>query len=69
MIDLINGVVASGTTNSVSTVVDAMTTGLSTAGSDILGAIGSIVPVALPVMIGVVVVGVGIKIFKRVTGR
>lgn len=69
MIDLINGVVASGTSNSVSTVVDAMTTGLSTAGSDILGAIGSIVPVALPVMIGVVVVGVGIKIFKRVTGR
>lgn len=55
--------------NTVNTVVESMTTGLSSAGSDILGAIGSIVPVALPVMIGVVVIGVGIKIFKKVTGR
>lgn len=54
--------------STVNTVVTAMTDGLSGAGSDILSAIGSIIPVALPVMIGVVVIGVGIKIFKKVTG-
>lgn len=56
-------------TNTVSTVIDAMTNGLSTAGSDLLGAIAAVVPVALPVMIAIVGVAVGIKIFKRVTGR
>ena len=69
--NLLTALVASESTpvpSSVSTVVDSMTTGLSSAGSDILGAIGSIVPVALPVMIGIVVIGVGIKIFKKVTG-
>lgn len=57
------------TVNTVSTVIDALTTGLSTAGSDLLGGIAAIVPVAVPVMIAVVAVGVGLKIFKKVTGR
>lgn len=61
--------VLEGATNTVSTVVDSMTGGLQTAGSDLLGAIASIVPVALPVMIAIVGVAVGIKIFKKVTGR
>lgn len=56
-------------TNSVSTVIDALTGGLQTAGSDLLGAISSIVPVALPVMIAIVGVGIGLKAFKKVTGR
>lgn len=56
------------TVNTVTTVVDALTNGLSTAGSDMLGAISSIVPVALPVMIAIVAVRVGIKVFKKVTG-
>lgn len=56
-------------TNTVSTVVDALTSGLSTAGSDLLGAIAAVVPVALPVMIAIVGVGVGIRIFKKVAGR
>ena len=69
--DILLSAVGSGSTpepSTVNTVVNAMTDGLSSAGSDILGAIGSIVPVALPVMIGVVVIGVGIKIYKKVTG-
>lgn len=57
------------TTNTVETVINAMTNGLQSAGSDLLGAIASIVPVALPVMIAIVAVGVGIKIFRKVTGR
>lgn len=57
------------TANTVSTVIDALTSGIQSAGSDLLGAIASIVPVALPVMIAVVAIGVGIKIFKKVTGR
>lgn len=57
------------TANTVQTVIDALTTGISSAGSDLLGAIASIVPVALPIMIAVVAIGVGIKIFKKVTGR
>lgn len=56
------------TTNTVKTVIDSMTNGLQSAGSDLLGALGSIVPVALPVMIAIVAIGVGIKIFKKVTG-
>lgn len=58
-----------GSTNTVSTVIDSMTTGLQNAGSDLLGGVASIVPVALPVMISIVAVGVGIKIFRKVTGR
>lgn len=57
------------TVNTVSTVIDSLTSGLSTAGSDLLGGIASIVPVAVPVMIAIVAIGVGIRIFKRVTGR
>ena len=57
------------TPNTVSTVIDALTNGLSTAGSDLLGAIATIVPVAVPVMIAIVGIGVGLKIFKKVTGR
>lgn len=62
-------VVLTSTANTVQTVIDALTTGISNAGSDLLGAIASIVPVALPIMIAVVAIGVGIKIFKKVTGR
>ena len=54
--------------NTVTTVINALTNGLSTAGSDILGAISTIVPVALPVMIGIVAIRVGIKIFRKVAG-
>ena len=57
------------TVNTVSTVIDSLTSGLSTAGSDLLGGIASIVPVAVPVMIAIVAIGVGLKIFKKVTGR
>ena len=34
-----------------------------------MSAVGSVVPVALPIMGAIVVVGIGIKVFKKVTGR
>ena len=53
--------------------MEALTTslvsGLTTTATDMLGAVGSIVPVALPVMGGIAVVGIGIKLFKKVTGK
>lgn len=56
-------------TNTIDTVITALTSGLSSAGSDLLGLIAAVVPIALPVMITIVGVGVGIKIFKKVAGR
>ena len=48
------------------TVVQALTTAISSAASDAMDAISAVLPVALPVMGAVAVVGVGIKIFKSV---
>lgn len=47
----------------------ALTSGFSTIATDVLSAMGSIAPVALPVLGAGVVVGAGIKIFKKVAGR
>lgn len=56
---------ASGNSN----VVSALTSAFSTAVSDIMSAIGGVLPVVLPVVGAIAVVGIGIKIFKKVTGR
>lgn len=47
--------------------VSSMTSGFATMASDALSAIGSIMPVVLPVMGGIIVVGIGIKIAKKMT--
>ena len=54
-------------TTTAASVTEAMTSALSTTASDMLGAISSIVPVALPVVAGILVVTVGIKVFKKLT--
>lgn len=59
----------SGSTNTVSTVTDALTTALGSAGSDLLGVISAIVPVVIPVLIGITAIGIGIKVFRKVAGR
>lgn len=56
-------------TNTVKTVTDALTTSLSSAGTDLLGVVSSVVPVVIPVMIAVTAIGIGLKIFKKVAGR
>lgn len=63
------GAAEGATSNTVSTVTKALTDGLEGAGSDMLGVISSVVPVVIPVMIGVAVIGIGIKVFKKVTGK
>lgn len=50
-------------------ITSAMTTGFSTAATDMLGAIGSILPVVIPVAAAMAVIGIGYKVFKRFTGR
>lgn len=52
-----------------SSVVSALTTAMTSTANDCKDAIASVLPVALPVMGAIVVVGIGIKIFKKVTGK
>ncbi len=47
------------------TVVSSLTTAITGFATDAMGAIGSIVPVALPIMGAIVVVGIGIKVFRK----
>jgi len=51
------------------TVTSALSTAFQTVANDCLSAIEAILPIALPVLGALVVVGIGIKIFKQVTGR
>lgn len=50
-------------------VTTALSNGFSSVASDAMGAISAILPIALPILGAVIVVVVGIKIFKKVTGR
>lgn len=45
----------------------ALTTSFGTIGSELTGIISSVLPIALPIIGGVMVVVVGIKIFKKIT--
>lgn len=49
-----------------SSIQNALTTGFTTVANDALSAIGAILPIALPVLGAIVVIMVGIRIFKRV---
>ncbi len=50
-------------------VVTAMTTAITTISNDALSGIASIVPVAAPVMGGLVLIGVCIKTVRKLIGR
>ena len=63
------GIALANEASTIATVTGALTTGISTIASDAMGAIGSVVPAALPIMGAVGVVGIGIKVFKKVAGR
>lgn len=51
------------------TVASALTSALSTVAADAMGAITAILPIALPIMGAIVVVGIGIRIFKKVASK
>lgn len=50
-------------------ITTAVKTALATVQSDATGLIGDVLPYALAVMGAVLVVAIGIKVFKKVTGR
>ena len=62
-----------GDAPAVATGMEAITTAVKTAlgtlQSNATGLIGDVLPYALAVMGAVLVVGIGIKVFKKVTGR
>ncbi|MDK2964716.1 hypothetical protein [Lacrimispora sp.] len=49
-------------------VTTALTSGIATIAADALSAVGSVIPVALPIVGAIVVVSLGLKVFKKVTG-
>lgn len=49
----------------ITDVVSSMTGSLQTGASDIMNAVGQILPVVLPIAIAIVVITVGYKIFKK----
>ena len=49
------------------TVTESLTSALSTTASDMMNAVSSIVPVAVPVVGAILVVTLGIKVFKKFT--
>lgn len=50
-------------------VVSALTTAFTSVASDAQSAIAAILPIALPILGAIIVVGIGIRIFKKVAGR
>lgn len=56
-------------TSSLSTIESALTTSFTEIGTSATGMIGKILPIALPVIGGVLIVMLGLKIFKRITNK
>jgi hypothetical protein len=48
-------------------ITTALTTGITTIATDAMSAIGAVIPVALPIMGAMVVVGIGIRAFRKVS--
>ena len=66
---VVGGITSYAAEGDVSTVTTALTTGISSIANDAMSAIGSVIPLALPIMGAIVVVGIGIKVFRKVTGK
>ena len=50
-------------------ITNAMKTALEAAAADSLSIIASVMPAALSIVCAVIVVSIGIRVFKRITGR
>lgn len=66
---VVGGITSYAAEGDVSSVTTALTAGVTSIASDAMSAIGSVIPVALPIMGAVVVVGIGLKVFRKVTGK
>lgn len=49
--------------------ITAIVASITTGATDVMGAITSIAPVAIPIALAIVAIGVGLKVFKKITGR
>lgn len=49
--------------------VSSLTTGFTSMASEAIGAIGDVVPVVLPIMAAIIVIGVVIKVVRKIAGR
>lgn len=58
-----------GATLSIDSISSALVSGLTEAGVGMIGVVADLIPVATLVMGGILVVGFGIKAFKKITGR
>ena len=56
-------------TGSMASITSAVSTGLAGVQSNAMSLIGTVLPYALTVMGAILVVGIGIKVFKKVTGK
>lgn len=50
-------------------VTSAITTGFTSVATSMTGLVGDIIPIALPVVGAILVVGFGIKAFKKISGK
>ena len=57
------------TTADMSTITSAVSTGLASVQSNAMSLIGTVLPYALTVMGSVLVVSIGVHVFKKVTGK
>lgn len=51
----------------LSTITTGLTSGITDIGNAVLSSLGSVVPVAMPILGGVMVVTIGIKFFKKIS--
>lgn len=58
-----------GTSTGLSSVETALTTSFTSVGSSMTSLVGKILPIALPIMGALLLVGFGIKAFKRVANK
>lgn len=63
------GAFATDSSGSLDTVKTGMVTGLTAASASIMDVLGSILPIALGILAAVLVITIGIRVFRRVTGR
>lgn len=58
-----------GTAVSTAAITTALTNGLTEAATGMIDTLAALLPIALTVMTSILVVGYGIKVFKKITGR
>lgn len=62
-------VLASGETGGLASVESALTSSFTEVGSSATSLVGKILPIALPIVGAVLIIGLGLKIFKKVTNK